>query len=242
MGFLKRGDGLERALRAARPEPREELVHAIEGRVRAARPQARRATFRVAVPAALTAALVTALASVGGIGYAASQVQHAVTAVQHAFSPAGSRAILAVGAANASGDQYKPGYGWGDPNHTHTGPPGLTRSGGAFAPPLQAKAVNGTAYVKTSVTVDEQAHLTISVVDPATGAKLALVQNKSSVGEGVKGKSTKNVQYLVLVPRTIPLKLAIPTNLLKPGKRYVITISARSPSGEVKTLTIPFVA
>ena len=50
------------------------------------------------------------------------------------------------------------------------------------------------------------------------------------------------MQYLVLVPRTIPLKLAIPTNLLKPGKRYAITISARSPSGEVKTLTIPFVA
>jgi hypothetical protein len=238
--FSRRGDGLERALRAARPEPRKELVLAIEGRVRAARP--RRATFRVAVPAALTAAMVAALASVGGMGYAASQVQHAVTAVQHVLSPAGRRGIVMIGAANAGGDQYQPGFGWGDPNHTHSGPPGVTRAGGAFAPPLQANTVNGTAYLKTAVTLDEQAHLTISVVDPATGAKLQLVQNKSSVGSGIKGPSTKNVQYLVLVPRTIPLKLAIPRNLLEPGKRYVITITAKSPSGEVKTLTIPFVA
>ena len=62
------------------------------------------------------------------------------------------------------------------------------------------------------------------------------------VGGGIKGPGTKNVQYVVLVPRTIPVKLAIPANLLEPGKRYVITITAKSPSGEVRTLSIAFVA
>ena len=26
--------------------------------------------------------------------------------------------------SDAGGDQYRPGYGFGDPNHTHYGPPG----------------------------------------------------------------------------------------------------------------------
>jgi hypothetical protein len=42
------------------------------------------------------------------------------------MSAGGTAGVIAAqgGGGNASGDQYKPGCGIGDKNHTHTGPPG----------------------------------------------------------------------------------------------------------------------
>jgi hypothetical protein len=233
--FFQKGDPLERELRAARPQPSEELVHRIEARVYAERP-ARRGSFRIAVPVGLTAAMVAALAAVGGVGYAATSVEHAASAVVHVFMPAHPSALTGV---NAGNDQYRPGFGWGDRNHIHTGPPGLTKRGGAFAPPLVARVKGPTAFVSTSFTPDEQAHLTLSVFDARTGKKLLLTQSKSRIASGVHGPQTKNIQYLVLVPRTIPLTLAIPANLVTPGSRYYIRIRARSPLNKISFLRIP---
>src|SRR5665647_2480191 len=161
-GFFKRGDKLEGELRAARPGPSDELVSRIEGRIRSERPAlARRSSFRIAVPVTLTAVLVGALAAVGGVGYAATSVEHAVKAVSHVFAPAKAHQAVVVEGLTSGGDQYKPGFGFGDPNHNHEGPPGLTKKGGEFAPPLTPKIEGKTAIISTSFTLDEQAHLFI---------------------------------------------------------------------------------
>jgi hypothetical protein len=238
MRFSQQRDPLERELRARRPRPSNELVSRLEGSIRGAQP--RRGSLRYAIPAALTAALVGALALVGGVGYAAGSVAHAAQAVAHVFVPAKQTSPIAVSGLNAGGDQYTPGFGWGDPNHVHDGPPGIKRPGGAFAPPLVATTLGKTAFVSTKFSLDEQAHLTLSVFDAKTGKKLLLTQTKSQVAKGVQGKQTKNIQYLALIPRSIPLRLAIPANLLTPGASYYIRIRARSPLNKIAFLKIPF--
>jgi hypothetical protein len=237
-GFFRKGDSLERDLRASRPQPADELISRIEGRVSAARP--RRSALRYAIPAALTLALATALAAVGGVSYAATGVTHAAKAVAKVFSPAKSGGTLRVAGATAGGDQYQPGFGWGDDNHNHEGPPGLEKKGGAFAPPLTPKIKGTTATVATSFTLDEQAHLFISVLDKKTGKKLIINQSKSKVGKGLTGNAAKTINYLVLVPRTIPLNLSVPARLLVPGKTYVINVIARDPDGNKTTIQVPF--
>jgi hypothetical protein len=236
-GFLRRGDSLERELRESRPAPRDELVTRIEARVGDMRP--RRSAFRYAVPAALTATMVAALAAVGGVSYAASSVEQAATAVAHVFAPTKAHGTLSVAGATAGGDQYKPGFGFGDRNHNHSGPPGLKRKGGSFAPPLTPKILGTSGLVTTAFTIDEQAHLFISVLDKK-GHEIVINQTKSKIGKGLHGRSAKVINYLVLVPRTIPLKLALPARLLVPGSRYTIRVVARDPDGNKSTLRIPF--
>jgi hypothetical protein len=68
--------GLEAELRSNRPEPSRELVHKLERRVRSHR-DSRAGSFRVAFAGALAAGVLTALASVGGLGYAATGVGEA---------------------------------------------------------------------------------------------------------------------------------------------------------------------
>ncbi len=240
-GFFRRGDKLEGELRAARPQPGDELVSRIEARVHAERPAlGRRGSFRIVVPVALTAAMIGALAAVGGVGYAASSVEQAAKAVSHIFAPAKAHQAIVVEGLTSGGDQYKPGYGWGDQRHNHKGPPGLKRKGGEFAPPLTARKSGKVLIVSTSFTIDEQAHLFISVIDMTTGKELLITQTKSKVGNELSGKQAKNLNFLVLVPRTIPIKLAIPKNLLIAGHTYEIRIIARDPQGNKKTLLIPF--
>lgn len=71
-----RSTGLEAELSTNRPEPSDELVQRIEARVRA--DGRRRGSFRVAFAGALIAGVLAALASVGGLGYAATSTGHAV--------------------------------------------------------------------------------------------------------------------------------------------------------------------
>ena len=239
-GFFTRGDKLERDLRASRPRPSDELVSRIEGRIRFEQPARVRGSFRVAVPIALTAVMIGALAAVGGVGYAATSVGHAVTAVTHVFSPAKQHVTLTIAGGTAGGDQYKPGFGYGDPNHNHVGPPGMVQTGGAFAPPLTPNVVGETALLSTHFTIDEQAHLYISVIDKKTGKPLLITQTKSKLGNRLKGVQAKNLNYLVLVPRTIPVKLAVPANQLKAGGKYAIRVIAKDPQANKSMLQIPF--
>jgi hypothetical protein len=71
-----RSTSLEAELRANRPEPSDELVQRIELRVRAGGMRA--GAFRVAFAGALVAGVLAALASVGGLGYAATSTGQAV--------------------------------------------------------------------------------------------------------------------------------------------------------------------
>ena len=239
-GFFRKGSELEHELRAARPSPSDDLVSRIEALVREARPAYRRASLRVAVPVAVTVAMVSALAAVGGVGYAANGVVHAAKTVAKVFVPAKQTKPIVVSGINSGSDQYRPGYGYGDENHNHTGPPGLKKQGGEFAPPIQAVKKGKTAFVSTSFTIDEQAHIVFSVIDLATGKKLLITQKKSKFGGALKGVQAKNINYLVLVPRKIPIRLAVPANLLAPGAKYAIEIRAKDPDGNKSKTRIAF--
>ena len=70
--------GLEAELRSNRPEPSRELVDRLEMRVRTHGRDRRAGSFRVAFAGALAAGVLTALASVGGLGYAATGASQAV--------------------------------------------------------------------------------------------------------------------------------------------------------------------
>jgi hypothetical protein len=94
--------GLEAELRSNRPEPSDELVNRLEGRVRSHR-DARAGSFRVAFAGALAVGVLAALASVGGLGYAASG---AGTAVQQAKRVAHVHAVRTLH-KTAAADQYR---------------------------------------------------------------------------------------------------------------------------------------
>jgi hypothetical protein len=94
---------LEAELRANRPEPSHELVHRLEARVRDSR-RSRAGSFRVAFAGALTAGVLTALAFVGGLGYASNATGSAVEKAKRVVSNHG---VLVVHKSPAR-DQYGP--------------------------------------------------------------------------------------------------------------------------------------
>jgi len=94
--------GLEAELRAARPEPSRELVHKLETRVRS-HGRSRAGSFRVAFAGALAAGVLTALASVGGLGYAATGAGQAVEKAKRIVQVHGVTTLH----KSAASDQYR---------------------------------------------------------------------------------------------------------------------------------------
>jgi hypothetical protein len=230
------GDGLERRLQAQRPRPREAFVDALSIRVRESRGARPAGPARVAVAAALTLGMLAALGAVGGLGYAASAAKEAASAV---FTPNEPDSATGGARISAGGDEYVPGYGFGDENHNHTGPPGLTVPA-AFRPiPRAACRTRTGSVVRTRINVDEQADLFFSVIGP-NGRPVVLSQRRSSIGQGVSGPPTRTIRYRVLVPRTIPVQLNIPRRQLVCGRVYRIRIVARDPDGNRSTRFIRF--
>ena len=108
-GFFRgrhEGLDLERELRATRPEPRSEFVHALEDRVRADRRRAR-GGFRVAFVGALTACMLFALASVGGLGYASSAVGDVAVTAKRIVKKKGPKIVKKSSAASQYGTPAK---------------------------------------------------------------------------------------------------------------------------------------
>ena len=87
--WRKRHEGLdlEAELRANRPEPSSEFVHRLEARVRNDGRRSRAGSLRVAFVGAVTAVMLLALASVGGVGYASSAAQDAAVSVKRVVTP-----------------------------------------------------------------------------------------------------------------------------------------------------------
>lgn len=239
--------GLEARLRAKAPQPDAELVVGIAARLRAAGSHARRSrAARLGLAATLTLSIAAELAAVGGVGYAADATRDTVRVVTRAIAAAPARRPIVVRAISSGSDQYRPGFGFGDPDHNHEGPPGVERADAARPDrPLVARASReGLArLVSTRVTFSEQAGLWISVVDPR-GTPLLLTQRSrrggSRVGNPVRGPQTKFIQYALLVPRTVTITLRIPANLLRPRVTYRIRILAIDPQGNRTTLFVPF--
>ena len=77
---------LEAELRAGRPEPAPEFISRLEARVRDDG-RSRVGSLRVAFVGALTAVMLLALASVGGVGYASTAAKDAGDTVKRVFVP-----------------------------------------------------------------------------------------------------------------------------------------------------------
>jgi hypothetical protein len=194
-----------------------------------------------AFAAVLTVTLVAALATVGGVSYAANTLTHAAKAAAKVVTPSAKQGVVVVKGLNAGGDQYQPGFGFGDPNHNHDGPPGLSGKAGEKTPPAQTRTEGKAKRVVTTIRVDEQAALYLSVLD-ADGNRLILNQKGSKVGGAVTGKQVKTIHYVVLVPRSIPIQLLVPKNLLVKGQTYRIHVIAVDSDGNKSATDIPFVA
>jgi hypothetical protein len=250
MGFRDDMDGLrglESELISGRPQPEFEFLCEVEAMLREPAPAVRRARQgpRVALAGVLTVALATGLAATGGLSYAASSIRSAAAVVHRASKP--NQAIVVRG-LSAGGDQYQAGFGFGDPDHNHEGAPGITvadvEGASAGSPAPAAPTRDSLAkLVGTSITFDEQVHLYISVIDSKSRPLLLTQSSKrggSKVGNGLDGPQTKFIQYAVLVPRTIPIQLRVPSNLLKPNTAYKIRIVAIDPQGNRSQVLVPF--
>ena len=90
---------LERMLRAARPQPPDELVEKLLGQIEPRR-QMRPLRGRIVLALVMTLGLLVALPAFGAVGYASSAVEQAVSAVTGAPPAAPTRSTSAR-------DQYK---------------------------------------------------------------------------------------------------------------------------------------
>lgn len=95
---------LERDLRALRPRAPERIVAHIVGRARAER-RVRIGSPRLVTAALLTAAMLAAMGSVGGIGYAASATRSVAVSVASIVAPAPGESRKAAGPAPAAKPQ-----------------------------------------------------------------------------------------------------------------------------------------
>lgn len=94
---------LDAELRAGRPEPAPEFISRLEARVRDSG-RSRVGSLRVAFVGALTAVMLLALASVGGVGYASSAASDAAVTVQRVVAPSD---VITVLKRSPAIDQYK---------------------------------------------------------------------------------------------------------------------------------------
>jgi hypothetical protein len=94
---------IEAELRASRPEPSSEFVHKLESRVRNDG-RTRVGSLRVAFVGALTAVMLVALGSVGGVGYASSAARDAAVSVKRVVTP--EQRVVKVLKKSPAIDQY----------------------------------------------------------------------------------------------------------------------------------------
>ncbi len=87
MRIRRRRDELERRLDSERPQPPDEFISRLTGRITPA-PIRRRSGWSIALAASFTTLLTVALALTGGIGYAAGAAKNGTTAVTSLVSSA----------------------------------------------------------------------------------------------------------------------------------------------------------
>lgn len=99
----RKSDDLEGQLRMSRPEPPAHFIKSLSARIgEATHEQGRHAAFRRGFAVAVTVAVFGALASFGGLSYAASGAAHGVKAVKTAVTSSHPR----VAKETPAGNQY----------------------------------------------------------------------------------------------------------------------------------------
>ena len=142
--FRKRQDqGLEDRLRNLSAEPRDEFVRELSGHVRENRLRTTVRSRRFVAALVTSGLMIIPFVAFGGVSYAASAAKQAVQSVSNTGNGNSGNDNKGNGNSgnnnvgnNNSGDnnkgnsntpadnQYRPGWGCGDKNHDHTGPPG----------------------------------------------------------------------------------------------------------------------
>jgi GH25 family lysozyme M1 (1,4-beta-N-acetylmuramidase) len=114
---------------------------------------------------------------------------------------------------------------WGDPRFTTGSGPRLRRADGRSTP-LTASPTHPGVTVTTRFSVDEQARLSASVLDPHS-RRLLLLPTGSILGRAVSGLPTRTIQALMLTLGGVPLQLHLAK---KPSSgTYRIRIVASDP-------------
>src|SRR3954453_8018203 len=101
-----RKDDLEARLRAERPQPRAEFLASVAEKGGSDHAKAKKPRFGLVFASGLTAALLVALASVGGIGYAASGGWHLVKSATKVVQPPAQRHRPTSASRSSAADQY----------------------------------------------------------------------------------------------------------------------------------------
>jgi hypothetical protein len=121
MGFRKRPEtDLEHDLRAQRPQPREQFVHAVSQRFADPKPRTRpRVAPRLALVAAVTIVLAASLGVAGAVSYAKTSVTSFSSGVYHiVHSPSFNSQNSQNQGTNGNGSGYKyvgDPYQWEEP-------------------------------------------------------------------------------------------------------------------------------
>jgi hypothetical protein len=211
---------LEHLLSGSRREAPAELVGTISRSIGAIAGRERHGQARLAVAAALTTAMVAALAAFGGIGYAASGAEHTTKALGHVVHIGVSKgtAPLVVRipqGVSAAADQYSALTFHGN-------------SGGANQPPLTALAGPGTKYSHVTVPLTLTSDLTLTI------------KVYNSIGQLVRtGTGKSKVATFNRKAGNILLRVVVPANL--PAGTYRIVASALDPkTGKLVRVTIGF--
>jgi uncharacterized repeat protein (TIGR01451 family) len=154
-------------------------------------------------------------------------------------APAGPATI--VSSASAGADQQDPQ----DSNNAsraetmvlagHAGAPGVSRPGGAFAPPLLAQTDGPAKVVSTSVALDEGATITVSILD-RSGRTVTLLPG-SRLDYIPTGRPHTSLTRLIDRARSVPLRLRLKA---APGGRYRIVVNALGPSGQSSSFAVAF--
>lgn len=130
---------------------------------------------------------------------------------------------------------FRPGD-WGDPRFTSERGPRLLRADDRSVP-LSTRPARPGVTVTTRFSVDEQAHLYVSVLDPHSRA-LLLLHTGSILGTRLSGGSTRTLQALALSPGARPLRLHLARRPAS-GGTYRIRVVASDPYGRRALLEIP---
>jgi hypothetical protein len=106
--LFRRGNSLERRLRAERPMPPEALVTQLTAQIeRSAPPARRRSSMRLGLAAAVSAVFLVLLAGFGGLGRAASSASHVALTAAHVVAPVHTSAA-APASTSAGGPPIAP--------------------------------------------------------------------------------------------------------------------------------------
>ena len=122
----RRRDDLEGILRAHRPSPHPEFLDELAARL-GRHDRRPRAWSRLAFASAVTTVMLGAVASFGGLGYAAEKVDHGVNAVKSALGSSGDH-TQRVSQRSPASDQYA-----SPPPTTPPGGGGVLGAGGGGA-------------------------------------------------------------------------------------------------------------